>query len=134
MLDPPNASPGTAATEIVAPSAGSVPTPSRLFSEAMFAEYARLQEQYSHEREARDHRVNWYTLIIGGVVAGYGALSSQYAQAIRDPSLRTFVSILGVTFMLTVGWQVFEAAQRFNLNTIACLFQMQRIRTLLADL
>lgn len=108
--------------------------PSELFSQALFAEYARLQQQCAHERETRDHRVNWYTLIIGGVVAGYGALSSQFSQAIGDPSLRSFIAILGVTFLLIVGWEVFEAAQRFNLNAIACLTQMQRIRVLLAEL
>lgn len=98
----------------------------------LLAEYTRLDGHIAHEREARDSRVNWYTLIIGGVVAGYGALSTQYTQALSDPALRTFVAFAGIAFLLSVGWEVFEAAQRFNLNVIAALIQMQKIRSYLA--
>lgn len=107
--------------------------PSVIFIDVVLAEYARLQDQCAHERETRDQRVNWYTLIIGGVVVGYGVLADRFKDAIAQPSLRAFATILGVAFLLAVGWEVFEGAQRFNLNVIACLMQMERIRIVLAE-
>lgn len=99
----------------------------------ILAEYELQQRQSELARQSRDSRVNWYTTIIGGTVAGTGLFLGQNTPGSIAPQTEFIITVL-LVFLFIVGMFALESVQRFNLNDVSSRVHMSRIRAWLSEL
>lgn len=100
----------------------------------LLTEYELLQQQSEFARQSRDTRVNWYTAIIGGTIAGMSLFFGQSSNITINPYVVEFIMGAVLAFLFIIGFFAFEAAQRYNLNDTASRIYMGRIRAYLCEL